>query len=559
MQQTCAQCSAAFGVHNEDLQMLDELSPVIGGVKLSLPSPTMCPDCRLQRRQAHVNHVNLYERTCDLSGAPIISNTHPSAPYTVYDQEVWYSDKWDAHKYQRKYDFSRPFFEQLKELIDEVPRPNLMTGYEFDENCDYTNYAGKNKDCYLIFDSDENRDCFYSYSLNHCVNCVGCYRTRKSELCYECVDCVKCYGSAYLQDCDNCADSVFLKNCTGCKNCLMCSNIKNKEYWVENKPVGKEEFGKLRAMLGSHSAVESARGRFEKLKLEFPQKYMHGVQNEDVEGDYLVNCKNAFNCFDSEDLWDCRHVYQGFMPLKTCMDIHECGEGERLYECSVAGYEINSCCFCNHTLANMSDMLYCSLCHHSNHCFGCVGLRRKKYCILNKQHSKEEYEELVPKIVEHMRSTGEWGEFFPASISTFAYNETIAQDYYPLTKDEVKCRGWQWFDDVEKKEQKTGEPAELPDSIDDTPEDICGKILTCEESGRQYKVIPQELEFHKKLHVPLPRTSFFKRYRNQLAMRNKRILHNRKCDKCGAAIRTSYQPGRPEQIYCEPCYQESLS
>jgi len=207
----------------------------------------------------------------------------------------------------------------------------------------------------------------------------------------------------------------------------------------------------------------------------------------------------------------------------------------------------------------MSDMLYCSLCHHSNHCFGCVGLRRKKYCILNKQHSKEEYEELVPKIVEHMRGTGEWGEFFPVSIATYAYNETIAQDYYPLTKDEVKRRGWQWFDDVEKKEQKTGEPAELPDSIDDTPEDICGKILTCEESGRQYKVIPQELEFHKKLHVPLPRTSFFKRYRNQLAMRNKRILHNRKCDKCGAAIRTSYQPGRPEQIYCEPCYQESLS
>jgi len=31
-----------------------------------------------------------------------------------------------------------------------------------------------------------------------------------------------------------------------------------------------------------------------------------------------------------------------------------------------------------------------------------------KYCILNKQYSKEEYEELVPKIIEHMQKTGEW-------------------------------------------------------------------------------------------------------------------------------------------------------
>src|SRR3989339_616031 len=255
----CRHCSSAFEISDEDLAMLRELSPEIGGKTMSLPPPTLCPDCRLRRRQSHVNHVNLYERKCDLSGAQIISNIHPSSPYRVYAQEDWYSDKWDPHAYQRDFDFPRPFFEQWKELFDAVPRPNLMTGYEFDENCDYTNYAGKNKDCYLIFDSDENRDCYFSYSINQCANCVGCYRTRKSELCYECIDCVKCYGSSYLQDCDNCAESMFLKNCTGCKKCLMCSNLKNKEYFIENKQVSKEEFDSFRAMLGSQSVVESAR------------------------------------------------------------------------------------------------------------------------------------------------------------------------------------------------------------------------------------------------------------------------------------------------------------
>lgn len=538
--------------------MLKELSPIIGKVTLDIPPPTFCPDCRLQRRQAHVNHVNLYERKCDISGKDIISNVHPSSPYKIYAQENWYSDKWDPHEYQRDFDFSRPFFVQWKELVDVVPRPNLMTGYEFDENCDYTNYAGKNKDCYLIFDSDENRDCYYSYSLNQCENCVGCFRSRKSELCYECIDCVRCHSSAYLQDCDNCAESMFLKNCTGCKNCLMCSNLKNKEYHVENAPVSKEEFERFRAMLGSNKAVESARKRFDSLKVEYPQKYIHGVQNEDVVGDYLVNCKNAYNCFDSEDLWDCRHVYQGFMPLKNCMDIHECGEAERLYECSVAGYKLHSCVFCNHTLASMSDMIYCQLCHHSKSCFACVGLRRKEYCILNKQYSKEEYEELVPKIVEHMKDTGEWGEFFPTDTSCFAYNETLAQDYFPLTKEEVRTRGWRWFDDVEKKEKLTGSKINLPDNIAETTDDVCGKVLSCSESTREYKIIAQELRFHKQLHIPLPRTSFFARYRKHLSMRNKRVLYDRTCDKCGIEIRTTYGKERPEQIYCEPCYQESL-
>ena len=553
----CTQCGQEFQIADGDLEMLDQLSHTIGGVKLDLPPPTQCPDCRSQRRMSHVNQLNLYERKCDLTGESILSNIRPDSPYKVYRQEDWYSDKWDALEYGQEYDFNRPFFEQWQEVLMNTPRPNLFTGYQYDENCDYTNHAGKNKNCYLIFDSDENRDCYYSYSLNQCENCVDCFRTRKSELCYECVDSVKCYGSAYLQDCDNCSDSMFLKSCTGCKHCLMCSNMQNKEYFVENKQVSKEEFEKFRAMLGSYSALQSAQQRFDKLKLEYPQKYLHGIQNENVTGDYLVNCKNAHLCFDSEDLWDCRHVTQGFMPLKNCMDIHECGDGERLYESSVAGYGIHSCLFSNHTLAHMNDMIYCMLCNHSKNCFGCVGVQRKEYCILNKQYTEQEYEELIPKIVDHMRGTKEWGEFFPVEISTYGYNESLAQDYYPLTKEEAVARGWKWVDDLGKK-QAAGPKVELPDSIDDVEEDVCDKILTCEDTNRQYKIIPHELNFYKQLRVPLPRIDFFQRYKKHLAMRNPRVLYDRKCDKCGVDIQTSYVPERPEEIYCEACYQQSL-
>jgi hypothetical protein len=42
----------------------------------------------------------------------------------------------------------------------------------------------------------------------------------------------------------------------------------------------------------------------------------------------------------------------------------------------------------------------------SSNCFLCV--KNKSYCILNRQYTKEEYEELVPRIIEKMISDGEW-------------------------------------------------------------------------------------------------------------------------------------------------------
>jgi len=87
-----------------------------------------------------------------------------------------------------------------------------------------------------------------------------------------------------------------------------------------------------------------------------------------------------------------------------------------------------------------NNVLYSDTCHACKDCFGCVGIRHKQYCIFNKQYSQEEYEQLVPKIIEHMKQTGERGEFFPTDMSIFGYNETEAQTYYPMTKEEVEAK-----------------------------------------------------------------------------------------------------------------------
>ncbi len=560
MQVTCRNhwCKQGFEITSEDLAFYEKVSPVFGGKKELIPPPTLCPDCRQQRRLAQVNQLNLYERKCDLTGSSIISNFHADSTYKVYRQADWHSDKWDPLRYGRPFDFNRPFFEQFQELSLAVPRPSLFTGYEYDENSEYTNHAGKNKNCYLIFDSDENWDCYYSYSINHCTDCTDCFRVRKSQLCSECIDCVSCYHSAYLQDCDNCSDSMFLKNCTGCTRCLMCSNLRNKEYFVENKQVSKESFEQFRSMLRAHSAVRSAMERFQALKLEYPQKFMHGVQNENVLGDYLVQCKNVYRCFDSESAWDCRYLYQGFMPLKDCMDVQECGEGELLYECCVCGYGLHSCAFCSHTLGKMDNLLYCTYSPHAKNCFGCIGARHRQYCILNKQYTKEEYETLVPKIITHMRKFKEYGEFFPIATSTFGYNETLAQDYYLLTAEEAKRRGLAWYDNLPTSEQYMGPVVAIPDDIKDAEESICRSILRCESTQKPFKIIPQELKLCQRIAVPLPRKTFFQRHKERMALRNPRKLWKRNCAKCKKEIQTTYAPERPEIVYCESCYLSAV-
>lgn len=544
---SCARCTTQFNITEHDQTFYD---------KLSVPRPTLCHHCRQQRRLIQGNQIYLYKRKCDLTGTEVISNFHPDSPFKVYSEEAWFSDEWDPCEYGRDYDFNRSFFEQFEELWKEVPRPALQRGYQYDENSDYTNYAGKNKNCYLIFDSDENRDCFYSYSINNGESCVDCYRFRKGELLYECVDTENCYNCFFLQDCSNCIDSYFLKNCVGCKNCIMCSNLKYKEYHINNKPVSKEEFEKFKAAMRSHTYLMQLKEHFEQFKLQFPQKYIHGVNNENVTGDYLNNCKNSFQCFDSPNLWDCKYVFQAFDPLKDSMDIQECGDGERMYESCFVGYSTYDVKFSSHALGEPTDIQYCVYTPHTSHLFGCVGARKKQYCILNKQYSEEEYEALVPRIIEHMKQTGEYGEFFPMTLSHFGYNETLAQWYYPMTKEQALAEGLKWRDEDPKDYVKSDYV--VPDLIDDVPSDITKKILSCTDCGKNYKILPQELKLLKQMGIPAPTQCFFCRHERRSKMRNQKYLYDRNCGKCDVSIQTTYNAAQPEITYCETCYLESL-
>ncbi len=239
---SCAQCQSTYIVTDTDRQFYKRISPTFNGKTYQIPEPTLCPECRLQRRLSFRNDRKLFERTCDKSGNKLIS-MYPSGTKTaVYDREIWWSDEWDPKDYGQAFDFTRPFFEQFYELDQKVPHAHTIA---FDtDNSRYTNSNAFVRNCYLCFTGNYLEDSFYCYNAEKSKDCMDCLFVYDSELAYESVHSSNCYNTAYALHSKGCSDSMFLENCTSCKNCFMCFNLNNKEYCIMNEQLTKEEYEK---------------------------------------------------------------------------------------------------------------------------------------------------------------------------------------------------------------------------------------------------------------------------------------------------------------------------
>lgn len=546
----CPQCNQSFKVTNEDRAFYQKISPTFNGKTYPIPDPKLCPDCRQQRRLSFRNERNLHHRKSDLSGKQIITMYSTDKPYKVYDQEEWWSDQWSGLDYGREFDFSKTFSEQFKELFLVVPRINLINKEH--ENAQYCNFAIGNKNSYMLLTSANCEDSLYCNRSCRLKNCVDCTSVNDCELCYECLDSEKCFNGKWLQACTNCSDCEIGYNLKNCKNCFACTGLRNKEYCIGNVQMTKEQYEK--AVIELKKSPHEILKRFNEHKKKLIRKFNNSQNTENSTGDDLFNTKNCQHCFSVNTAEDC-HYMVDTTYMKSAYDANNDDHSELIY--NVIGSEENYHCMFHDICWYCSEIMYCSLCFHSKNLFGCIGLKKNQYCILNKQYSKEEYEALVAKIIDHMISTGEWGEYFPVNVSPFAYNETVAQDTFSLSKEEVLKKGWNWREETESKSYK-GPHYEAPANIAEVQDEITQKILTCEVLGNPYKIIPQELKFYRQMQLPIPRRCPEQRYRDRLNLRNPRKLWSRTCMKCQIPIETTYSPERPEVVYCEQCYLKEV-
>lgn len=549
---TCIHCSAKFEITKEDLEFYKKVSPVYEGKTYEIPAPRICPDCRIQLRLSFRNERNFYHRKCDATGRQMISLYPFDSPYKVYEQSVWWSDQFDPLEYGRDFDFQKPFFEQWQELNLTVPRVSIHNAKS--ENCEYTNYSSENRNCYLVVGGLEAEDCYYSYRVFYSRNLVDCYDMYTCELCYECRECKEVYGSKYCANCFNCSQLEYCNDCIGCSDCYGCIGLRNQKFHILNRKFSETEYRKNIQYLRDHPEIFEK--EFKALQLQIPVRANRILNCQECTGDNLVESRQCRACFTVKKSEDCSYCSLG-EGNKSCSDCNHFDNCELQW--NSANLEKNYNVICGNLAWYVSDSAYVTSCFNSNHLFGCIGMKKHSYCIFNKQYTKEEYEKLVPKIIEHMQKTGEWGSYYPAQYSPFGYNETVACEEYPLSEKEAHARGWNWNTQKMESEGYLGPQVSVPEDIAQVPDEITQQILTCAVTQKPYKIIPQELAFYRQMNIAIPVKSPDQRHKERMALRNPWKLWDRKCAKCSKAIRTSYSPDHPEKVFCEECYLATVS
>lgn len=262
--------------------------------------------------------------------------------------------------------------------------------------------------------------------------------------------------------------------------------------------------------------------------------------------------------------------------MKNTMDCYHAGINcEFDYECHGV-VRVSNTLF-SHLSYDDSFIQYCDTCHNSQNLFGCISVKKGNYMILNKQYSKEDYEKLREKIIEHMKSTGEYGEFLPLEIAPVSYNETQAMIYTPMKKEDVLAKGWQWEDNLGGTYGKgTIEMDKITDDINEVKENIVKEALTCIDCTKNFNIVEPELTLLKRYKAPLHRRCPDCRYKMRITLRAPRKLWHRQCmceveghdnhpsnssgqvKRCEVEFETPYAPDRLEKVYCERCYQQEV-
>lgn len=578
----CQNCKKDFTIDSEDFNFYE---------KIKVPPPTFCPMCRAQRRLAFRNERKLFKVKDAFTGQDIFSTYPKESGRNIITREAWFGDSWDPMDYGEDYDFSRSFFDQQQELEKKVFMYNFNVIRMV--NSPYAFNATELKNSYLVVNSSYSEDCMYGNAVDHCKDCVDNSHIQDSERCYESFWLTKCYQCYFTQRSVDSRNLWFCRGCVGCNDCFGSTNLRKSSYCIFNKQYTKEEYEKeiAKMRLDTISGLEEARTKSKTFWDTQPVKYHQGLRNLNSTGSYVTDCRNVNDSYLVRESENIR--YSQYLQVPSSKDNYDVSvwgsELELCYETVECGDNSYNNKLCRNCWPSCRNLEYCVHLFSSSDCFGCVGLKKKQYCIFNKQYTKEEYEELVPKIRRHMDempytdSEGivyKYGEFFPTEFSPFGYNNTIAMQHFPLLKEEAEAKNYGWIETERGEYAITKKAKQLPDSTSDISDKILKEVIECENCKNPYRILENELIFYIKEKLPLPRLCNECRHGRRIGDRLKLFLYERICmcaglndetqkykntvphahkdSPCGEEFKTGYSPDRPEIVYCEKCYQQEV-
>jgi len=525
--------------------------------------PDSCREERLRRKLAFHNERRFFWRKSSLSGKRIYSVFGPDAGFPVYSSDEWLDSTWDPLSFGVEYNSRQPFFEQLYDLFNRVPRPEAwavdLRGATACQNCFDVSKS------FCLADSAAVVRSFYSTALLRSSDCGDCLFVSDSERCYECIDCRSCRDLKFSRHSERCVNSAFLLSCFDCEDCMFCANLQGKRYCFFNLQLTADSYAaKLKDWHFEHRpGLEAARDAFATFLREQPTPQYIASPGSDasIHGNYLRSCRDSHEAFECED---CDGICLGtrLSQGKDLLDAYACvgpiSHSAQIVSCGLNARSLVNCVYCSF---DVDDLRYCAYCTESRHLFGCIGLRGKEYCILNRQFTAQGYAEALSHIEGLLRKKRVWGKFFPGVMSDFPYNQSSADEGMALNKYQCEMLGYRWSDSEDgfKPSQLLGAELEasaaerfsdLPPSLQEfRDEDIHGALYLCEMTGRPYQIHPLELTFYRELGVAPPARCYEQRHRERLLLLQPRRWFSRKCSATGEQMSSVFSSDTKHPVY----------
>ena len=544
---TCSESGQKYYFSQEQIEMYK---------KLEVPIPNVSPLISDKRQRAYIPGLELFKRDLATGQKGAITMYDPESKVVVWDNTEWYSDNFNGLNYGVTSNPDNLFFDQWKKLSWQTPRLSISNSPN-NINSPWVVNAAKCQNCYFNHGGINNEEliyCDFCARVNHSIGSAGVVN---SEYTF---DSIQCDQSSNLFTCERCEGGLNLYFCLGCRNCsdcFGCVNLFRKKFCFFNEQLTEEEYRKKIADidLGDRNVYQDYKQKALAIWDTSVRCAYRQFSCENVIGDDVARSNNAIANFaiyieNSYDIFDAS-VIKHSCNISTANNLEYC------YNCTSVE-ESYGCKMCL-TCTACSNVEYCEQCFDCEYCFGCIGLRHKKYCILNVQYTEDEYWIMLDKIKYSMLKRGEYGNFFPYASSLLAYNTTSAMFFAPSSKENIERIGGRWYDLKKNNEINDNmEISEVPLNIKDADDSILKKIFKCPQSHRTFRIIKPELDFYRQHHIYLP--NYHPNVRRQLNIERLLPIYFEKFD-CNQCHRESYKQIKEKdngKLYCDVCYEDHL-
>jgi len=494
------------------------------------------------------------------TGKPLLTYIHPHTKYKIISDDEWHAR--DFSLIHQDLFIEHSFFNQLFNLATSVPlsayknveKPvNSIARISLGDEDSYFVEGCQSKRCFYCTDSFNIEDSAEVCWSDHVNNSYNVLRSHNIS------------GCRVVRESRECLSSLFIFDCRNCEFCFMSWNQRNKKYLFRNEQLTPEEWHRRLAEIdfGDFDVFDKYYQEFfAKLNSEtiWPENFNDKCQNS--TGEYLektLNCERSWYCDGAKNsyfgLWD------NFGSENNALGCHP---GSSHCYGNAAAFNCQNCLF-NYFAIRCQNCEYCIECYDCENCFGCVGLKRKKFCILNKQYSEDEYWKVLDELKCVMLDRGEYGKSLPLKFSLTPFSSSSFD--LGFSQSEKTSEQLEAFDFEPSLDGAFGDWTNktfyqienLPKKIDEINDEWLGRAIISTDYQRPFTILKPELAFYKKLRLPARREHFIKRIEEMWKTLNKLEQEEKFCLRCQKKITVAKNTAYPQRkIFCRECYLSYL-